>query len=131
MLNLNLFAKLGIFLYLITYLIFPQLAITQNTKVDVRKNLENALNTRDLTWIKNNFQEEKNPRIQAKFKEIIKDFPNAKWKIKTLSGGNSKEKIFDVKITGEKIVNGEKYDFESNFNYLFSIHEDKIIDGNI
>ena len=37
MLNLNSFAKLGVFLYIIIYLIFPKLAITQNTKVDIRK----------------------------------------------------------------------------------------------
>ena len=63
MLNLNKFTKIGLFIYLIVYLIFPKLAITQNTNVDIRKNLENALNTRDLTWIKNNFQEEKNLKI--------------------------------------------------------------------
>ena len=52
MLNLNLFAKLGLFIYIIFYLIFPKLAITQNTKVDIRKNLENALNTQNLELIK-------------------------------------------------------------------------------
>ena len=58
MLNLNLFSRLGLFIYIIIYLIFPQLAITKNTKVDIRKNLEDALNTRNLKLIKNNFKEE-------------------------------------------------------------------------
>ena len=53
MFNLKLFAKLGLFIYIFIYLISPKLAITQNTKVDIRKDLENALNTRNLKLIKN------------------------------------------------------------------------------
>ena len=37
MINLNWFAKLGIFLYINIYLIFPKLAIPQNTKIDELK----------------------------------------------------------------------------------------------
>ena len=37
MINLNLFARLGLFIYIIFYLIFPKIAITQNTKFDMRK----------------------------------------------------------------------------------------------
>ena len=131
MLNLNLFAKLGLFLYIIFYLIFPKLAITQNTNVDIRKNLENALNARNLEFIKNIFKEEENLKIQEKFAGIIKDFPNSKWQIKRISGGNSKEKIFDIKVNGKKIVNGEIYFLESNFHYYFSAYKNKINNGNI
>ena len=130
MLNLK-FAKLGLFIYIFIYLISPKLAITQNTNVDIRKNLENALNTRNLKLIKNIFKEDENFKIQEQFKEIIKDFPNSKWQIKRLSGENSKEKIFNIKVNGEKIVNGEIYFLESNFKYLFSIQNDKINNGNI
>ena len=131
MLNLNSFAKLGLFIYIIIYLIFPKLAITKNTNVDIRKDLENALNTRNLKLINNIFTEKENLKIQEKFKEIVKDFPNSKWQIKKLSGGNSKEKIFNIKVNGNKIVNGEIYFLESNFEYLFSIQNDKINNGNI
>ena len=131
MFNLNSFTKLGLFIYIIIYLIFPKLAITQNTKVDIRKNLENALNTRNLKSIKNIFKEDENLKIQEQFKEIIKDFPNSTWQIKRLSGENSKEKIFNIKVNGNKIVNGEIYFLESNFKYLFSIQNDKINNGNI
>ena len=130
MLNLNSFAKLGLFIYIIIYLISPKLAITQNTKLDIRKNLENAFNTRNLKFIKNNFQEEENVKIQKKFDEIIKDFPNSKWQIKRSSGGSSKEEIFNVKVNGDKIVNGQIYFLESNFKYFFSTYKDKIINGN-
>ena len=129
--NLNLFAKLGLFVYIFIYLISSKLAITEITNVDIRKNLENALNTRNLQLIKNTFKEDENFKIQEKFKEIIKDFPNSTWQIKRLSGENSKEKIFNIKVNGNKIVNGEIYFLESNFKYLFSIQNDKINNGSI
>ncbi len=131
MFNLKFFPKLGLFIYIFIYLISPKLAITQNTKVDIRKNLENALNTRNLKSIKNIFKEDENLKIQEQFKEIIKDFPNSKWQIKRLSQENSKEKIFNIKVNGNKIVNGEIYFLESNFKYLFSIQNEKINNGNI
>ena len=131
MFNLKFFPKLGLFIYIFIYLISPKLAITQNTNVDIRKNLENALNTRNLKLIKNIFKEDENFKIQEQFKEIIKDFPNSKWQIKRLKGENSKEKIFNIKVNGNKIVNGEKYFLESNFKYLFSIQNGKINNGNI
>ena len=129
--NLKFFPKLGLFIYIFIYLISPKFAITQNTNVDIRKNLENALNTRDLQLIKNIFKEDENFKITEQFKEIIKDFPNSTWQIKRLSGENSKEKIFKIKVNGNKIVNGEIYFLESNFKYLFSIQNDKINNGNI
>ena len=131
MFNLKFFPKLGLFIYIFIYLISPKLAIAQNTNVDIRKNLENALNTRNLKLIKNIFKEDENLKIQKQFKEIIKDFPNSTWQIKRLSGENSKEKIFNIKVNGNKIVNGEIYFLESNFKYLFSIQNDKINNGNI
>lgn len=131
MFNLKFFPKLGLFIYIFIYLISPKLAITQNTNVDIRKNLENALNTRDLQLIKNIFKEDENFKIPEQFNEIIKDFPNSTWQIERLSGENSKEKIFNIKVNGNKIVNGEIYFLESNFKYLFSIQNDKINNGNI
>ena len=131
MFNLKFFPKLGLFIYIFIYLISPKLAITQNTNVDIRKTLENALNTRDLKLIKDIFKEDENFKIPEQFNRIIKDFPNSTWQIERLSGENSKEKIFNIKVTGEKIVNGEIYFLESNFKYLLSIQNDKINNGNI
>ena len=131
MLKLNSFTKLGLFLYLIFYLIFPKLAISQNTNVDIRKNLENALNSRNLKLIKKNFKEEDSFKIQEKFTEIIQDFPNLKWEIKRLSKDNFYENIFDIRVYGEKIVDREIYFLESNFKYLFSIQNEKINNGRI
>ena len=131
MINLNSFTKLGFFLYLIIYLIFPKLAITQNTNIDITKNLENALNTRNLELIRKNFTSKENLKLQKKFTEIINDFPDSKWEIRRLSEVNSKDKLFDIKVNGKKIVNGEIYFLESNFKYLFSTKNDQINSGNI
>ena len=131
MLYLNLLKKLGIFIYIIIYLIFPQLAITKNTKVDIRKNLEDALNTRNLELIKSSFKEGENLKILEKFTELIRDFPNSQWKIKKLNNPNSNKKIFDIRVNGMKIVNREIYFLESKFQYLFSTQNEKINKGNI
>ncbi len=131
MLNLNSFTKLGLFIYIIFYLISPKFAITQNINIDIRKNLEDALNTKNFELLKNNFKDEERQKIQAKFSKIIKDFPNLKWQIKRSSRENSKEEIFSIKVTGEKIVNGQLYILESNFKYLFSTNNYKINEGNI
>ena len=131
MFNLKFFPKLGLFIYIFIYLISPKLAITQNTNVDIRKKLENALNDRNFELIKNNFKDEESLKIQTKFSEIIKDFPNSKWQIKRSSVGNSKEEIFIIKVNGKKIVNGQIYFLESNFNYLYTTLNGKINRGNI
>ena len=131
MINLNSFTKLGLFLYVFIYIIFPKFGIAQNTNLDIRKNLENALNTRNFKWIKNNFTEKENLKIQKKFTEIINDFPNLKWQITRLSAANSKEKLFNIKVNGKKIVNGEIFLLESSFQYFFSTNNDKIDNGKI
>ena len=129
--NLNWFTKIGLFLYIFIYLIFPKLAITQNTKIDIRKNLENALNTGNLKLIKDNFKEKESLIIQEKFSEIIKEFPELKWEIKRISSKDSKEQLFQIKVIGKKVVNEEIYLLESNFNYLFSTLNEKINSGKI
>ena len=131
MLNLDTFAKLGLFLYLIFYLIFPQLAITKNTKIDIRKNLENALNSENLNLIKDNFKEKESLKIQDKFSDMIKDFPNSKWQIKELSEIDSNKKIFEITVNGKKIIDKETYFLKSNFKYLFSTLNNKINNGTI
>ena len=131
MLNLNSFAKLGFFIYIIFYLISPKLAISQNTKVDIRKNLENALNKQNFELLKINFKDEEGLKIQAKFSKLIKDFPNAKWQIKRSNKESTKDEIFNIKVHGNKIINGQIYSLESNFDYFFSTNKDKINSGNI
>jgi len=129
MFNLNLFKNTGFLLYLFVYLIIPYSAITQTLEVDFIKNLENSLNTRDLEFIRKNFKNEERQNIPKQFSRIINDFPNSKWKIKRLKSNIPNENILRIKVSGEKIVNGEIYILESKFDYLFSIVNGKIDEG--
>ena len=129
MFSLNLFKNIGVPLYLIIYLIIPYSAITQTLKVDLIRNLENSLNTRNLEFIKKNFRNDESQNIQKQFSKIINDFPDSKWKIKRLKSNIPNKNFLRINVSGEKIVNGEKHILESNFNYLFSIINGKIDEG--
>jgi len=129
MFNLNFFRNIGFPLYLFIYLIIPYSAITQTLKVDFVRNLETSLNKRDLEFIRQNFRNDENKNIPKQFSKIINDFPDSKWKIKRLKSNIPNKEILRIKVSGEKIVNGEKYLLESNFDYLFSIINGKIDEG--
>ena len=131
MFNLNSLRNIGIPIYLFIYLIFPHSAITQTTKVDLRRNIENALNSRNLKFIKQSFTNEENLKITEKFSKILKEFPDSKWKIKKLKSNNPSEEIYQIKVIGKKLVQGEIYMLESKFNYLFSAVNGKINQGTI
>ena len=129
MLNLNLFKNVGVPLYLIIYLIIPDSAITETLKVNFVRNLENSLNTQDIEFIRKNFRIDESKNIIKHFSKIMNDFPENKWKIKRLKSNIPNEYILRVKVSGEKIVNGEIYILDSNFDYLFSIVNGKIDEG--
>ena len=131
MFNLNSLRNIVIPIYLFIYLIFPNSAITQTTKVDLRRNIENALNSRNLKFIKQSFTNEENLKITKKFSKILKEFPDSKWKIKKLKSNNPSEEIYQIKVIGKKLVQGEIYMLESKFNYLFSAVNGKINQGTI
>ena len=131
MFNLNLFKNIGVPLYLFIYLIIPYSAITQTLKVDFVKNLENALNKRDLEFIKKNFSNDANQNIQKQFSKIINNFPSSKWKIKRLKSDIPNKDILQIKVSGKKIVDKEIHILESTFDYFFSIVNGKIDEGKI
>ena len=130
MFKLNSLTKSGLFIYIFIYLIFPSLAISQNTKVVIRNNLEKSLNLGDLKSIQDIFKGNESLIIPRKFSKFIKEFPDSKWQIKILET-NSDKNIFDIKVSGKKTLNGEIYVFESNFKYLFYIINGKISEGTI
>ncbi|MBO6971111.1 MAG: hypothetical protein JJ840_02545 [Prochlorococcus marinus CUG1431] len=129
MFNLNFFRNRGFPLYLFIYLIIPYSAITQTLEVDFIRNLENSLNARDFEFIKKNFRNDESHYIPKQFSKIINDFPDSKWKIKRLKSNIPNKDILRIKVSGRKIVNGEIYILESNFDYLFSILNGKINEG--
>jgi len=129
MFNLNLFKNIRFLLYLFVYLIFPYSAITQTLKVDFIKNLENSLNKRDLEFIRKNFRNDENQNILKQFSKFVNDFPDSKWKIKRLKSNIPNKEILRIKVSGEKIVNGEIHILESDFDYIFSILNGQIDEG--
>ena len=129
MLNFRLFKNTGVPLYLFIYLIIPYSAITQTLKVDFIRNLENSLNARDLEFIKKNFSNHENENITKQFSKIINDFPNSQWEIKTLKSNIPNKDILRIKVSGQKILNGEINILESNFDYSFSTKNGKIDEG--
>ena len=129
MLNLNLFKNSGVPLYLFIYLIIPDSAITETLKVNFVRNLENSLNRQDIEFIRKNFRNNESKNIIKEFSKIINDFPENTWKIKRLKSNIPNKYILRVKVSGEKIVNGEIYILDSNFDYLFSIVNGKIDEG--
>lgn len=131
MFNLNSLRNIGIPIYLFIYLIFTHSAITQTTKVDLRRNIENALNSRNVKFIKQSFTNEEHLKISKKFSKILQEFPDSKWKIKKLKSNNPNEEIYQIKVIGKKLVQGEIYILESKFNYLFSAVNGKINQGTI
>ncbi len=131
MFNLNLFKNIGVSLYLFIYLIIPYSAITQTLKIDFIRKIENSLNTGDLEFIRKNFSNSENQNIQKQFSKLINDFPKSKWKIKKIKSNIPNKYILRIKVSGQKIVNGELYSLESNFDYFFSILNGKINKGTI
>ena len=129
MFNLNLFKNIGLPLYLLIYLIIPYSAITETLKVDFIRNLENSLNEGDVEFIRKNFRIDETQNIPKQFSNILNDFPDSKWKIKRLKSNIPNKEILRIKVSGEKIVNGEKHKLESNFDYFFSIINGKIDEG--
>ncbi len=131
MFNLNLFKNIAVPLYIFVYLIIPYSAITKTLKVDFIRNLENSLNSRDLKLIKKNFRNDEYQNILKQFSKITNDFPDSKWKIKRLKSQIPNIDILRIKVLGKKIVNNEIHILESNFDYLYSILNGKITEGNI
>ena len=84
-----------------------------------------------MKFIKQSFTNEENLKITKKFSKILKEFPDSKWKIKKLKSNNPSEEIYQIKVIGKKLVQGEIYMLESKFNYLFSAVNGKINQGTI
>ena len=67
--------------------------------------------------------------MMKQFSKIIDDFPDSTWKIKRLKSNIPDKNILRIKVSGEKIFNGEKHILDSKFDYFFSIVNKKIDKG--
>ena len=131
MFKLNWFFKLFFLVYIFFYLISAKNAISENFKQEILVNLESNLNKRNLNFIDKLFEDKEKERIIKKYKKIVYEFPNLKWKIINTSAKNSNNKIININLIGSKVINDKTYYLTSNFDYLFSLKNGKFKDPQI
>jgi len=131
MFKLNSFFKLFFLVYIFFYLISAKNAISENFKQEILVNLESNLNKRNLNFIDKLFEDKEKERIIKKYKKIVYEFPNLKWKIRNTSAKNSNNKIININLIGSKVINDKTYYLTSNFDYLFSLKNGKFKDPQI
>ena len=125
MFKLNLFFKLFFLVYIFFYLISAKNAISENFKQEILVNLESNLNKRNINYLDKLFEDKEKERIIKKYKKIVYEFPNLKWKIRNTSAKNSNNKIININLIGSKVINDKTYYLTSNFDYLFSLKNGK------
>ena len=131
MFKLNSFFKLFFLVYIFFYLISAKNAISENFKQELLVNLESNLNKRNINYIDKLFEDKEKERIIKKYKKIVYEFPNLKWKIRNTSAKNSINKIININLIGSKVINDKTYYLTSNFDYLFSLKNGKFKDPQI
>ena len=89
------------------------------------RNLENSLNKPNLNNLKSIFYD----NILENFNKLINDFPNAKFKITNKNIKKNDKNIIHIKVKETKKLNNDTYILESNYDYIFSLKNNKIIDG--
>lgn len=127
--RINKLPRIGLILYFFFYLIFPNLAISQNFKNDILINIQNGLNNRDYKSISEYFEGNEIINLKDKFSKTIKEFPNAKWLIKISDANQNNNYIFHIKFSGSKVINNKEYILNSNFDYKFILVNGKITNG--
>ena len=123
------FQFIGILGFFFFYLINPEFAISKNETQYLLSNLENALNEKDIKSLKDYFNDDEAFVISNKFSDIIDEFEDLNWQITSKTSQEEDENYWEVQLTGSKIIDGEKFVLESNFDYYFTILNGKIEDG--
>jgi len=88
------------------------------------KDLENALNSINFRELKKLFNEDDFFKASEGFQKLIKDFPNANFKIRNK---NIKNGIYNnsIKLKGTKKLNNDTYSLISKYDYIFSLKDNK------
>ena len=131
MFKLNSFSKLFSLVYIFFYLISAMNAISENWKQELLINLERNLNKKNINFVNKLFEDNEREKIIREYNKLIDEFPNIKWRIKNISPENTNNKIINIKLTGSKVINDNKYFLNSDFNYIFSFENGKFINPQI
>ena len=127
MIKFNSLSKLLSFIYIFFYLISSRFAICDNNF----KNFETELNARNFTTLEKYFDKNEKFDFKNKFFKLIKEFPDAKWKIIKAKTINANQYKLDMKLYGSKNLNGKKFKLESLFNFTLSLDKGLIKQSNI
>ncbi len=126
MIKLNFYSKLIRLGFIFFYLISSKFAICQNLNDEYFYNLENELNQKNLTALEKYFKDYEKINFKNKFIKLVKEFPNAKWKILQTKNINLNQYQLDMRLSGSKDLNEKKFKLESNYQFIFTLENGEI-----
>ena len=131
MIKFKFFPKLISIIYIFFYLISSRLAIcSDNSKKDFQY-IEAELNQRNFVKLEKYFDKNQKIDFKNKFLTLVKEFPDAKWEIIKSQSINANQHKLNLKLSGSKNLNGQKFKLESNFNFIFNLDNGLIKKSNI
>ena len=131
MIKFNSFSKLISFIYIFFYLISSRFAICEDNFKKDFQNIENELNQRNFVTLEKYFDKNERIDFKNKFFKLIKEFPDAKWEIIKSKSINDNQYKLDMKLYGNKNLNGNNFKLESNFDFVFNLENGLIKQSNI
>ena len=131
MIKLNSFSKLISIIYIFFYLISSRFAICEDNFKKDFQNIENELNQRNFVTLEKYFDKNERIDFKNKFFKLIKEFPDAKWEIIKSKSINDNQHKLDMKLYGNKNLNGNNFKLESNFDFVFNLENGLIKQSNI
>ena len=131
MIKFNSFSKLISFIYIFFYLISSRFAICEDNFKKDFQNIENELNQRNFVTLEKYFDKNERIDFKNKFFKLIKEFPDAKWEIIKSKSINDNQHKLDMKLYGNKNLNGNNFKLESNFDFVFNLENGLIKQSNI
>ena len=131
MIKFNSFTKFISIIYIFFYLISSRFAICEDNFKKDFQNIENELNQRNFVTLEKYFDKNERIDFKNKFFKLIKEFPDAKWEIIKSKSINDNQYKLDMKLYGNKNLNGNNFKLESNFDFVFNLENGLIKQSNI
>ncbi len=117
----NSFSKLISIIYIFFYLISSTFAICEDNFKKIFQNIETELNERNFAVLEKYFDKNEKIEFKSKFFKLIREFPDAKWKVINSNSINPNQHKLDMKLYGSKNLNGKKFKLESIFNITLNL----------
>ena len=75
----------------------------------IAKELERALNEKDISTLQTIVPEKESLNLTSRYKTLLAAFPNSQWKIKEIQPLKDGRNTLKVLLEGDKIIKGEKF----------------------